>query len=624
MLIWMRNSAFAGVFKYLLMGLLLMAVVGLILMDRNGAFTGGMSSGTVVKGGGINIGLNEFDRTLRRVLSSRGIGAPEAYQLGLVDNVLSSEIQARLFSKEASHMGLEVSDDMVTRQITRLAETLATQGGSKKNALQQILRQQGISEAEFVSSIRAEMANTLLRAAIQPPATLASPLMARALYRYDHEQRSADIVVLKNTDMKDVTKPSAEQLQKYYEANKMDFLIPESRTITVATLKKDMAAKKVNITDEQLRAEYDKNIAAFTKPSKRVVAQGVFQSEEEAKKAYDDVVAGKPAKGLSDQELEQNGLLPEIATPVFAAQKGDVIGPVKTDLGWHVLKVKDILPESRVAFDQVKGKLGDELKQSLLADAFYQTGNDIEDRSAGGDKLEDIVLEYGMTTEVFGPFRRNGNNADGKDMLKPFEADKDKIIQAAFDVDPGETAPLVETADGQFHLVRVDSITPDSYRDFKLVSAALEKRWMDEQQKLANAARVKSAVESLNAGKTLDEVAKVLGASVQKIQTVSRTSKPQAPITPVVAAQIFTTDIGKSFSSEVDGGFLIGMPTSMVLPKSDAKMAEEDIKQLEEITARALPQDVLSQYIDGLSANKKIKINQPVLQQTYGTPQTAQ
>jgi len=213
MLIWMRNSTYSGVIKFFLMGLLVLAVAGLVLTDVGGFFRGVMSSNTLVKGGDVNISVQEFDRTLRRVLSQRGMAPQEAYKLGLVDNVLSSEIQGRLFTNEARALGLEISDEMVTRQIAKLAEPLATNGQSKRDALLQILRQQNISEGEFVESIRLEMANTLLRAAIQPAATLSSPLMAKALYRYDNEKRDAQIIIFKNSDIRDVTKPTDEQLQ---------------------------------------------------------------------------------------------------------------------------------------------------------------------------------------------------------------------------------------------------------------------------------------------------------------------------------------------------------------------------------------------------------------------------
>lgn len=616
MLIWMRNSAFSGFFKFFLLGMLIMAVGGLVLMDVGGFFTGNMSANTVVKGGGVKIGAVEFDRTVRRATASQGIGPQEAYKLGLINNILTSEVQNRLFTKESKSLGLIVDDEDVKRQISKLAEPLATDGRSKREALQQILRTQGISESEFVGSIRQEMANGLLRAALDAPATLTSPLMAETLYRFDNEKRTADIVVLKNADISDVTKPTEEQLQKYYEANKLDYLIPESRTITMATLKTDMLKKNVKISDEQLNEEYQKNLASFTKPSRRVVEQVVLADEAQAKTALEEMTAGKSPKNAMTQEYEEAGLLPEIAGPVFEAKKDSVLGPIKTQLGYHVLKVKDIIDESVTPLADVRDRLRDELESIAMTEELFNTGNTIEDRAAAGDKLEDIVNEYGMTTEIIGPFRQNGADKDGKDLFKSYAADRDKLILSAYDYEEGEIAPVVETADGQFHLIRIDQVIPDTYRPLAAVRGELETRWINEQRNLANAALAKDLLAALNGGKTLADVAKEKNLTVRTVNGIGRKGETPAPLTPVVGAQILGTDVGKSFSSAIDGGYVVGTVKDVTIPA--AKPDEKNLAELTDLTGRSLSQDILGQFVSSLSDGKEIKINQAALEQMYG------
>ena len=622
MLIWMRDSAFAGFFKFFLLGMLLLAVGGLVLMDVGGFFTGNMTANTVVKGAGVKIGAVEFDRTVRRATSSQGIGPQEAYKLGMINSILTSEVQNRLFTKESKSLGLIVDDEDVKRQISKLAEPLATEGRSKRDALQQILRTQGISESEFVGSIRQEMANGLLRNALAAPATLTSPLMAGTLYRFDNEKRSADVIVLKNADVSAVTKPTDEQLQKYYDANKLDFMIPESRTITMATLKTDMLKKNVKITDEQLNEEYQKNLASFTKPSRRIVEQVVLADEAQAKTALEEMKAGKSPKNAMTQEYEEAGLLPEIAGPVFEGKKDAVLGPIKTQLGYHVLKVKDIIAESVTPLADVKDRLRDELMSIAMTEELFNTGNTIEDRAAAGDKLEDIVNEYGMTTEIIGPFRQNGADKDGKDLFKSYAADRDKLILASYDYEEGEIAPVVETADGQFHLIRIDQVIPDTYRPLASVKGDLENRWMNEQRNLANAAQAKDLLAALNGGKKIADVAKEKNLTVRTFDGIGRKGETPAPLTPVVGAQILGTDVGKSFSSAIDGGYVVGTVKNISMPST--KPDEKNLAELTDLTGRSLSQDILGQFISSLSNGKEIKINQAALEQMYGQPRQEQ
>jgi len=621
MLIWMRNSAFAGVFKFFLLGMLVLAVAGLVLMDIGGSYSGNLGANTVAKGGGVKIGTVEFDRILRRALSSQGIPAQEAYRLGLVNNVLNSEIQNRLFTRESHDLGLEISDDLLKNKISILAEPLATDGRSKRDALQQILMTQNISEAEFVGSIRQNMANDLVRRALQPPATLASPLMAQSLYRYANEKRTIDAIIFQNTSVKDITPPTEEQLQRYYDSNKMDYLIPQTRTITMATLKSDMVRKNLKITDETLKSEYDKNIAAFTKPEKRTLEQIVLSTESEAQKALEDMKAGKSPKNALTQDYESAGLNPAIGAAVFSSKKDSVLGPIKTELGFHVIKIKDIKPETVTPFAEAKESLRRELESIALTEELFNTGNAIEDRAAGGEKFETIVQEYGMTTEIIGPFRVNGNDRDGNDKFKSYAQDRAKLVQAAYDYDEGEIAPLVETNDGQFHMIRIDQVIPDTYRDFKSVQAEIKTRWIAEQQKLSNLARARAALESINGGKNIQDVAAADGTSVRKFNNVNRKDAPPAPITPVAAAQAFTTDKGKAFSSEIDGGYMVGVVTDITLPSETAKPDAEELATLQEITGKSLAEDIAQQYVRALTNGKNIKINQAVLEQNYGDGQ---
>lgn len=617
MLIWMRDSTGAGILKFFLLGMLLLAVGGLVLMDVGGFFRGQMAPNKIVSGGGVDIGAQEFDRTVRRALSSQGIPAQEAYRLGLIDNILTSEIQNRLFTKESQDLGLRVDDESLTKQISRLAEPLAAGGQSKKQALQQILRTQGISEGEFVAALRQEMANGLLRAALQPPAALSSPLMAKTLYRYDNERRDADVIVLKNADVKDVKAADEEQLEKFYDANKSDYLIPETRTVTLATLKGDMLKKNLKISDADLRAEYDRNIAAFTKPSRRSVEQTVLKTEDEAKKVAEDMKAGKNVANVISQEYEQSGLLPEIAAPVFAAQEGAVVGPVKTTLGWHVIRVKGTTPEDVTPFDEVKEKLRAEVENVKLGEELYNAGNTIEDRVAGGESLESLVDEYGLTTEKLGPFRANGSDANGNDVFKAYGGDRDKLIQAAYDYDEGELTPLVETSDGQFHLLRIDSVVPDAYRDFASVRGEIEKRWAYEQRAALNKARAQKALDDLNAGKSLADVAKENGVNIQAVKDAARNADAKEPLTPVAAAQMFVTDKGKSFSSENNGGFIVGMVTAIDMPEAPAAK-DENLAALEDLTGRSMGQDILEQFVNGIAGKGNVRVNKAALDQIYG------
>ncbi len=637
MLIWMREGTHAGIMKFVLMGLLLVAVGGLVLMDAGGFFKGGgVSANTVVKGPGINISVPEFDRIVRRNLQGQNIGPTEAYQLGYVNAIITNEIQGRLFAQEAKDVGLHVHDEDVMRQLSKLAAPLAQSGMTKKEALQRALKAQGLTEHQFVEILRQEIASGLLRDAIVPPATLAPTALVDNLYRYDHETRSVQAFVLKNDGVKDYTKPTDDDLKKFYETTKSSYVIPEARTITIATLSSDLLKKSVTVSAEEVKAAYDKNPSAYTKPERRTVEQVAMKTEDEAKKVKEALAAGhslkesvKIATGKEDSylginNLETEGLSQDVSKPVFSAEVGDVVGPIETALGWHVIAIKAIIPAQLEPFDSVKDHLKEELTADALNDEMNQAGNTIEDRIAGGATLDEIVKEYGMTTEKIGPFRQNGYNAAGADLFKAYDTDRTALLQTAFDYEEGEVAPIVQTADGKFLIVQVDSVIDEGYKSFDSVKQDVESKWIREQQATMNKARTLEALASLNAGKSLADVAKTYGVIPTDYKNLSRRAPPPSPLNPMVVGQIFSKDKAAYFSSEIEGGAIVGQVNAITLPPAPAasdKDGNKDIAEMRDFLNQSFSQDMLGFYMGGLSKKKAIRINQNALQQRYGKQQ---
>lgn len=624
----LRDGAKSGWLKYILLGTLVLAAGGLVLTDVGGFFRGGISTNLVAKGKGIEISTTEFDRNVRRLLARQGMSPQEAYQLGLINQILNGEIQVRLLAREARKLGINVSDQTVTKQISQIAAPLAQNGVSKSDALKQVLRSQGISEGEFIQAIRQEMGNTLLRNALLSGSQEISKAEATALYKYQNEKRSVKGFILKAADIKDIEQPGEMSLEKYYQANKQDFAIAETRSVTIATLKKEMLADKVEISDDELRDEYAERIDSYKKPERRAIEQAILSTQGDAqdvlkklesgkslKKAVSDIT-GKSSGYLGENKFEQNGLLEEVAAPVFNAKKGDTLGPIQTALGFHVMIVKDIIGPQTDSLESVKKELKDELLQMRLADDLVDTANTLDDQLAGGEELEVVVKEMGLTTEEFKDFNQAGTNKKGKDLFTAYQGDKAQILEAAFDFDEGEASPVLELADGRFVTVRVDVVNESSYVPYEEVKNNLKERWIAEQKHLANRDRVNQAVDKIKNGASIEDVAKEYGARVKTYSNLVRTKEPKAPITFIAQRQIFDRAQGAALQLATKDGFIVAQVSDVTLPNADK--ADKEIAEIQKQTKELLPQEILSQYVGTLAEKYKVEINERVLQLVYG------
>ncbi len=140
------------------------------------------------------------------------------------------------------------------------------------------------------------------------------------------------------------------------------------------------------VTEDAMKKLYDDTVKTVT-PEEEVRARHILlQTEEEAKKAYDRVKAGEDfatvAKELSKDPGSSDGgdlgyftkerMVPEFSTAAFAMKPGEISQPVKSQFGWHVIKVEDKRTKAIPPFEQVKPQIAEYLVRKAQQDAILK------------------------------------------------------------------------------------------------------------------------------------------------------------------------------------------------------------------------------------------------------------
>ncbi len=160
------------------------------------------------------------------------------------------------------------------------------------------------------------------------------------------------------------------------------------------------------VTDEKAKAFYDSNIKEFEQPETVKASHILFmvdadatpevvkQKEDAALKAAERAAAGedftKLAKELSEEPgaAESGGdlgffpkdrMVPEFAEVAFTQKTGDISKPVKTQFGWHIIKVTEKKDAGTVPFDQVKEQVVSYLKSSSQREAVQSVLNKLKE-----------------------------------------------------------------------------------------------------------------------------------------------------------------------------------------------------------------------------------------------------
>jgi len=144
-----------------------------------------------------------------------------------------------------------------------------------------------------------------------------------------------------------------EDLQKLYEAKKNEYEQVTAKHILIA-FKGSPAAQsgKPELTEEQAKAK-------ATELRKQILAGASF--EELAKKESDDTGSGANGGELGD--FNHGQMVPEFEQAAFAAKAGDITEPVRTQYGYHIIKVEK---HGTTPFEQVKAFLERNERQAKL------------------------------------------------------------------------------------------------------------------------------------------------------------------------------------------------------------------------------------------------------------------
>ena len=187
--------------------------------------------------------------------------------------------------------------------------------------------------------------------------------------------------------------PTEKAYKQYLETSGMteaDVLFRVKLNELQTKLTQDVTEDAAKVTDADVEEYYDKNKKRFAQPEQRDLLIVLTKTEAKAQQAKDALDSGQPWKqvvkqySIDETTKAQGGKLPSVAKgqqdksledAVFAASKGEVEGPVKTQFGWYVFEVTKISPASQQSLEQsrdtIKNLLRSQRQQKAL-DAFIK------------------------------------------------------------------------------------------------------------------------------------------------------------------------------------------------------------------------------------------------------------
>lgn len=624
----LRDGASGGILKFILFGLLALAAGGLIFTDVGGFFRGGVTGSDVAKIGREKISIQSFDRLVRRNLAQLGITPQQAYQFGYMQEILNAEIRRRLLLKAAQDSGIVIDQQHIVKQIHSILTPALSSGLSPEEALQNLLRNQGMSEGELIYAIRTENTMNLLGQALQSGALNVNNAMARDIQVYNNETRDIRFITFMDADFKGAEQPSDAQLSELYEGTKESFANLETRSLKLLTLQSNKIKQAITIDEDVLKQTYEDHLADYTTPETRTIAQATLQSEEQAKEVYEAAqksnlkdalikVTGNAAAYLPAKAFDEGTIVEDIKEPVFSASSAGILEPLKTPLGWTIIALEKIEAQQVQSFDQAKNDIKTNMIEERMIDETYTLVDEIDEFFASGGSAEDAASQFGLSVESYENINAYGQDAAKQTPLsKALGNEATSALQTAFSLENAQTSPAFELENGNFAFITVSDITPKTYPAFETIKDQLKARWMSDQKAFGNKAFV-SGLQETAAAKGFTAIAKENGKTLKTLRGLKRDSEAQAPLTARAISALFAIEPNIPVMVDIEGGVALAEVIAATLP---TETKDDALNETKDAIVRDIQNETLALFVAKQQEKSKASINQSLLERTYAAP----
>lgn len=539
----------------------------------------------------------------------------EAMRNSILQNIVQKELVNAIMAKTADDLGVSISDEYIRQVIFSQAEFLDADGRFNLNKFRRLLSTAGWSEKKYIESLKSDIIKQHL---IQTPLENMNvpTVMSDYLEKINNQKKVFKYIKIEPEKLKADRKISQEELEQYYQDFSLQFTAPEERDVSFVLISNDDIASKIKPSQEEIEAYYEQNIGQFVTPETRNVLQMVFDTKEAADAAmaklsagqdFYAVAAGDAKQSKADTELgyvAKDMLIADMSDAVFDLQNGKIAGPVKSEMGWHIMKVTGIKPKVVTTVNQAKNTIIAAIQKEKAYDNAYEVSRRIEDEIGSGKALEDIASENGTTI-----YKVKGLNDEGKARAIPEKFKKllasDDFIDTAFSYNVDEISQVIEEDDG-FVVVRVDNIVDAHVKDIEDVKSEIVKMWEANEKEAIAQEIVNDVNHDLENGDKIEEVAKRFNLNLQSTKPLKR-SETFAGLSPMQVKELFYEDVNVPHIVNIEDGQLIVVNSGII--NSKQKIGKDELDVLKAKVKADMTQDAANQMVNAFGTDHKIKVD---------------
>jgi peptidyl-prolyl cis-trans isomerase D len=503
----------------------------------------GVSKQTAATVNGVEIPASEATKawsdTQARWARQFGTEIPPERRVAMQQNILDGLVLRKLVEKRLEDEKFRVSDAAVLTEFQKIPEFHGPDGKFDVGTARSVLAQMTKSEHEFFNETRSQLLIDQLQNGIGGSFFLTKGEQQR-LFNLENEEREVQYAQFAADKFAGNEPIDDAAVKAYYDKNGDRFMTTESVALEYAELRLEQLATQITPTDADLQKLYDDNRGMYVLDERRrarhiVIAVNGDDDAAALKKAETVAAEARTGKDFaelakkysSDSTASEGGDLGfvqkkdfpgALGDTLFAMKVGDVSAPVKSQFGYHILKLEQVEAGEAKPFAEVRSELDSQYRQDRSADLFGERQEALSERiEKGSTDIDKLAQDLGMTRGSIPEFLRGG----GAEPLGS-SVDLQQTVFSDATLNQGKIGGPVGLGDDRLVVVKVTAHHKAVVKPLEKVHDEIVALLKEERGAAAAKAAAEAAVARLTAGEKLEAVAKASNITAEPARFVGR------------------------------------------------------------------------------------------------------
>ncbi|MBE8189959.1 MAG: peptidylprolyl isomerase [Candidatus Thioglobus sp.] len=423
--------------------------------------------------------LPRFNQQKRLAQQRLGDNYSPEFNNQLKQSTVQTMINEHLLDKLAEKLG-HATTDLELQNIVHANEEFQVDGIFSLEKYQQLLRLNGYSPVEYETLKLNELTQRQIKQNLADSAFVGD-LALKNLQNLNSQQRQFNYIRLNTKDYFGQVSVKDKQIEDFYNAEKASFFEPEKISLDFIELSLTEIAKKIQVNDDDLRNFYEQEKQRFATEEERRAQHILLENEDEAKAILAQLQADGDFIKLAKEHSKDTGskgyggdlgffargvMVAEFEKTVFAMEENQLSDLVKSEFGYHIIKLNEIKPGTQKSFAEVKAELSDLYTQEKAKIQLYDLTEQLANLAYEAS-LEEAANQMNLELKSTELFDRNDTKLPKKMLAAAFS---DEVFNK------NENSPVLELSKDKFAVVRLLQKIPQRQKDFSEVKTQIKKR----------------------------------------------------------------------------------------------------------------------------------------------------